>query len=80
MRIWVPIVSVSIVANVATYRLRAQHAILDWTTAFPRMYSKKTVKNFLTKATLPHKCKSLEKAAEKWRRDAEVSDYMRPVV
>ncbi|TCD66302.1 hypothetical protein EIP91_001548 [Steccherinum ochraceum] len=53
--------------------LRAQHAILDWTTAFPTIYTtKKTVKNFIVKATLPRKCRSLEKQAQKWRKDADL--------
>jgi len=51
--------------------LRARHAVLDWTTAFPTIYSKKSVKNLITKATLPRKCRAVEKAAEKWRKDAE---------
>ncbi|KAH8107724.1 hypothetical protein BXZ70DRAFT_912324 [Cristinia sonorae] len=51
--------------------LRAQHAILDWTTAFPTIYHKKSVKSYIAKSTLPHKCRSLEKAAAKWKKDAE---------
>ncbi|THH29253.1 hypothetical protein EUX98_g4918 [Antrodiella citrinella] len=51
--------------------LKTQYGVLDWTTAFPTVYNKKTVKNYITKATLPGKCRALEKAVERWRKDAE---------